>query len=247
MFEDILSGIREGNGLTKIFLDYDGTLVNLTSQPELAIPSNKLIDLLGDLKRKIPLYLVTGRDLNGIISLVGKGFNIIAMHGSEFMSKEGLKWSIDGFEEYQKRTNELYRKYAYLETKFKGLRIIDKRGGLQFHYYNVDSRYATELGRIISEINEEGFELYSGKFVYELRVKGVDKGKAMLKYIDRNDFIMFAGDDRTDEDAFGNLSDQITIKVGEGITVAKYRVNSPYEMKRLLAALLANRERVFRK
>ncbi len=246
MFEEIKNEVKKKRGLTKMFLDYDGTLVDLTSQPELAIPDKKLLNLLDWLKREITLYLVTGRDLEGLTSLVGKGFNIIAMHGAEFISESGNKWSVDNFEDYQRRTSELSLKYSYLEEDFPGLRIIDKKGNLQFHYYNVDRSNYGKLERVMSGVKEEGFEMYSGKYVFELRVGGMDKGKAMLMHIDEGDFILYAGDDRTDEEAFSELGNHVTIKVGEGETVAEFRLKSPTEMKSLLSDLLMNRREMFR-
>jgi trehalose 6-phosphate phosphatase len=247
MFEKIMDAINDKNGLTKMFLDYDGTLVDLTERPESAVPDRELLDLLNHLKREIPLYLVTGRDLDSIIALVGEGFNTIAMHGAEFVGEEGKKWYIDNFELYQRRTLELYSKYLHLEKEFPGLRIIDKKGGLQFHYYGVSARQMSDLERVISQVREEGFEMYSGKYVFELRVKGVDKGKAMSRYINENDFILFAGDDRTDEEAFRQLDGQVTIKVGEGKTTARFRIDSPTSMKMLLSRFVENPDEAFRK
>ncbi|MEM0133924.1 MAG: trehalose-phosphatase [Thermoplasmatales archaeon] len=246
MLEEIESEIKAKNGITKMFLDYDGTLVDLTTQPELAVPGQQLLDLLAKLKIEIPLYLVTGRDLEGIIALVGHGFNIIAMHGSEFVNENGQKWFIDHFDDYQRKTKELYEKYSHLEREYPGLRIIDKKGGLQFHYYNVDERYVDDLEKTVSGIHEDGFELYSGKYVYELRVKGVDKGKAIMKLLESDDFILFAGDDRTDEEAFKMLKSHVTIKVGDGVSAARFRVDSPTGFKKFLSDLLDNKKEMVR-
>lgn len=238
MFEDIKKKIEENNGLTKMFLDYDGTLVNITSQPELAIPSKSLINLLNEGKKKIPLYLVTGRDIDGIISLVGHGFNVIAMHGSQFINEKGNIQQISNFGYFVERTNELSKKYSYLEKDFPGLRIIDKKGGFQFHYFNTPYNKIEALKEKISRIHEDGFEMYDGKFVYELRIKGVNKGKAIKKILNRGDFVLFAGDDNTDEEAFKILKSHITIKVGEGATVANFRLRSPFEMIGLISDIL---------
>jgi trehalose 6-phosphate phosphatase len=246
MFEEIENSIRAGKGITRMFLDYDGTLVDLTTQPELAIPGQELLHLIKSLKREVPLYLVTGRDLDSILSLVGGGFNIIAMHGSEFVDESGRKQYIENFEYYRQRTKELSEKYSYLEREFPNLRIIDKKGGLQFHYYNVDSKFINGLEKEISKIQEDGFELYSGKYVYELRVKGVNKGKAMLKFIGKEDFILFAGDDTTDEEAFKALKGHVTIKIGKGETDAAFRIDSPTEFKIFLSSLLEHKGEMLR-
>jgi trehalose 6-phosphate phosphatase len=247
MFEEMVKMIEERNGLTKVFLDYDGTLVNLTSEPELAVPSDSLLKILRELKSEIPICLITGRDIDGILSLVGSGFNIIALHGSQFYDENGGRWFIDGFENYVTRTGELVMKYSHLEKDFQGLRIIDKKGGLQFHYYNVERKERKRLEKLISNLHEEGFEIYHGKYVYELRIKGMNKGMAILRYINENDFVLFAGDDNTDEEAFSVLKQHITIKIGRGRTKARFRLQSPVQMKKFLSYLLANKGTMLRK
>ena len=246
MYDEIIKTIVEKGGLTKLFLDYDGTLVDLVSQPEDAVPPVELLGLLNELKKKVPLYLITGRDLDGLLSFVGSGFNVIAMHGSQFINETGKEWSVDNFGEYKKRTHEMSIKYSHLERDFPGLRVIDKAGGLQFHYYNVKKSDLESLERVISKISEDGFEMYSGKYVFELRIEGMDKGKAMRRYVTRDDFILFAGDDRTDEEAFVEFKEHITIKVGKGETAAKFRLDSPADFKKLLTDLNESKVEVFR-
>ena len=246
MYGEIIKTIVEKGGLTKLFLDYDGTLVDLVSRPEDAVPPVELLRLLNELKKNVPLYLVTGRDLDGLLSFVGSGFNVIAMHGSQFISETGEEWSVDNFGEYKKRTHEMSIKYSHLERDFPGLRVIDKVGGLQFHYCNVKKSDLESLERVISKMSEDGFEMYRGKYVFELRIKGMDKGKAMRRYVTRDDFILFAGDDRTDEEAFVEFKEQITIKVGKGETAAKFRLDSPADFKKLLTNLNERKVEVFR-
>ncbi len=224
-----------------MFLDYDGTLVSLTSQPELAKPSGDLMNLLDELKQAAPLYLVTGRDLEGIASLVGDGLNIIALHGAQGINEDGRKWEIENFPSYVRRTMELKKKYAYLEEEFPGLRVIDKGGGLQFHYYDVNHSQRTLLKKLAGGIREEGFEMYHGKLIYELRIRGINKGIAISRFLGEGDFVLFPGDDRTDEEAFRVLKSHLTIKVGKGATNANFRLKSPNDVTLLLKYLLNNR------
>lgn len=237
MFEQIMEKVSEWGGLTKAFLDYDGTLVDLTSQPEFARPPENLVILLNELKKKIPLYLVTGRDLGGIMALVGKGYNIIALHGAQGIYEDGTKWQMNKFDSFVRRTEELKKKYLRLEGKFPGLRVIDKSGGLQFHYHDVPTKKRKMLKDVILTVKEEGFEMYKGKLIYELRIKGISKGIVIPKFMEEGDFVIFPGDDRTDEEAFKVLKSHVTIKVGKGRTAANFRLNSPTEVKKLLLQL----------
>lgn len=234
MIEKILDIIMNGKTITKLFLDYDGTLVPLVSSPELAKADDYLITLLDRLKKIFPLYIITGRDLNDLLGLLGGGYNVIAMHGAEFVDENGSIKNIENFDYYVKKSSMIAQKYSFLSEKFPGVRVYDKRGGVQFHYFNIRRDLIESFQEYMKKLNEEDFELYSGKYVFEFRIKGVNKGKAILERIDKDDYILFAGDDNTDEEAFALLNDHITIKVGDGVTKAKYRLTSYIEFRELL-------------
>jgi len=217
----------------KLFLDYDGTLVPLTSRPEDAKPDEDLINLLNDLDRKFPMFLITGRSARDIQDFLDSKFEIIAMHGAQLIHKGEKPRFLPGLEKFVEICDQYYSKLKYLESKFPGLMVINKGGGIQFHYYylKVD---LNELLPIIMENIPPGMELYSGKFVLEYRIKGINKGKAILQHLENGETALFAGDDTTDEEAFELLKDHITIKVGEGETKAKYRVKDYKEFRNLL-------------
>ncbi len=233
--DELSNIIRNGRKITKLFLDYDGTLVPLVSSPDLARADDDLRNLLDLLKKKFPTYIITGRDLNDLLSILGKGYNVIAMHGAEFIDDDGNIKNIENFDHYVEKSSVLAKKYSFLPEKFPGVRVYDKRGGVQFHYFNIKREMIDEFQNYMRELSDEDFELYSGKYVYEFRIKGINKGKAILERIDKKDHILFAGDDNTDEEAFALLDDHITIKVGDGITKAKYRLNSYKDFRELLA------------
>jgi len=237
MIDDILKYIKEKGGITKAFLDYDGTLVNLTSDPKLAVADKETIDLVRSISSRIPTYIITGRALDSILPLIGPGFMVIALHGAQFLDREGKVRTIEGFDEYVRRSRDIASRYKYLEKMFPGLKVLDKGGGVQFHYYNVHSTRVRELEEVVKSISEECFELYAGKYIFELRIKGVNKGTAIRREMN-NDFILFAGDDETDEEAFRVLRDQVTVKIGDGITDAKFRLKTPDELKNLLSLIL---------
>lgn len=76
-----------------ILLDYDGTLVDYSSTPEKATPSEKLVDILIKLadKPETKLIIITGRGHQDIDKFLGHlSIDIIAEHGA--MIKENGKW-----------------------------------------------------------------------------------------------------------------------------------------------------------
>ncbi len=230
--------------ITKLFLDYDGTLVPLVSSPELAKADDELKELLNSIKELFPMYIITGRDMNDILGLIGYGYNIIAMHGAEFLDEKGKRENIENFNYYIEISSALSKKYSFLEREFPGVRVIDKHGGVQFHYFNIRKDLIKKFQTFMEGINEKDFELYSGKYVYELRIKGINKGIAILNKIEEGDHIIFAGDDNTDEEAFSLLKNHMTIKVGEGNTAAKYRVDSYSEVRDILRYLIHSYRRI---
>ena len=73
----------------------------------------------------------------------------------------------------------------------------------------------------------------------EILTNGNGKGYAVKKLIEQNryDFVLSIGDDTTDEEMFEFLlhkSDAYTIKVGEGSTSAKSKLNTINDVASLL-------------
>lgn len=80
-----------------------------------------------------------------------------------------------------------------------------------------------------------------GKAVLELAVIKTDKGQAIdiLRKQEKASAVVFFGDDVTDEKAFARMSDgDVGVKVGDGETLARYRVDSPEDVAASLQILL---------
>ena len=93
---------------------------------------------------------------------------------------------------------------------------------------------AVELG------TREGVDVLRGKDVVELAVLDVDKGSALadLRAQVGAAGLLYAGDDVTDERAFAALGpDDVTVKVGDGATAARFRVPAPAEVAAALHRL----------
>jgi trehalose 6-phosphate phosphatase len=89
-------------------------------------------------------------------------------------------------------------------------------------------------------VADPSLTLKPGKEVLELAVTDADKGTALLRLRDDLGAVatVYLGDDRTDEDAFRVLSPgDLTVKVGEGETAARYRVPDPAAVVLLLETL----------
>jgi trehalose 6-phosphate phosphatase len=89
------------------------------------------------------------------------------------------------------------------------------------------------------------FDVIDGKKVVEARPRGADKGAALRALSRLEPFAgrmpVCVGDDRTDEDAFGAAQTLrgYAVKVGSGLTTARYRLAAPADVRRWLRACLA--------
>jgi trehalose 6-phosphate phosphatase len=93
-----------------------------------------------------------------------------------------------------------------------------------------------------------GVHLLPGKNVVELTVSEADKGSALVELAQRAsaDATLYLGDDVTDERAFAALDPTVgdlTIKVGDGETVASQRVPDPSAAVELLNLFVEERRR----
>jgi trehalose 6-phosphate phosphatase len=184
------------------------------------------------------MFIVTGRSLTEITGFIGSGFNIIALHGAMTSLKGVLRYNIPDFEHYMKICDDLYREKDIYTGKFQGLRVYNKGGNILFHTGLMQPEYLDDLKHLVSELaHDTGMSVYIGKRIMELRIPGINKGIAIRKY-SAGKKKLIAGDDNTDEDAFRENPDAITIHVGPGESISKYRLSDPGEMLMLLKEII---------
>jgi trehalose 6-phosphate phosphatase len=87
---------------------------------------------------------------------------------------------------------------------------------------------------------DSSLTLKPGKEVLEVAVTDADKGAALLRLRDElgADAALYLGDDVTDEDGFRALGpDDVTVKIGNGDTAARFRVGHPADALAVLDRL----------
>ena len=127
-----------------------------------------------------------------------------------------------------------------------GLWIEDKGAAIAIHYRAVPALgdFALRLLGDAAAANPQ-LQIVSGKFVHELRPRGLDKGEALREFMRRPPFAgrqpVFVGDDQTDEDAIRVAQELggIGIRVGPGETLAAYRLLDPQAVLLWLRAAIA--------
>lgn len=205
-----------------LFLDFDGTLVELADVPgAIAVPLG-LRPLLDRLAERLEgrLAIVSGRaidDLQG--HLGGCAAALSGSHGAELLYADGRRVPVSAPPGLAGAREEIHR----FAAGSAGLLVEDKPAGVALHY-----RLAPERERAVAAFVEElagrsGLALQRGKMVAELRPAGTDKGAALRRLMAEPPFAgarpVFVGDDLTDEHAF----EAAAALGGEGVLVGPER------------------------
>ena len=217
--------------------DYDGVLAPLVGDPSAAVPLPGVGAALQRLAAHddVVVALVSGRgvaDLRAVSGFEGP-YRWIGSHGAEYDGP------LTG--ELAASRDALVDRLAPLVAAVPGARLEVKPASVAVHVRQVTDRAAaTALLAEADAAADPSLTKKPGKEVLELAVTDADKGSALLRL--RDDLgaaaTVYLGDDRTDEDAFRALSpDDLTVKVGEGETVARHRVADPAAVVILLEAL----------
>ncbi|HVW95566.1 MAG TPA: bifunctional alpha,alpha-trehalose-phosphate synthase (UDP-forming)/trehalose-phosphatase [Mucilaginibacter sp.] len=240
--------LEKYSGTTKrlLLLDYDGTLVPFSKSPELAAPSDNILQVLKELSRQAQnaVYIVSGRDSAALEKWLGHlPVGLVAEHGAKIRHKGG-EWQSEISKEnhpWMTRIEKLMTDYI---SKCPQSFIEQKEYSIAWHYRNADlvqgSMRAKELYADLADIAIQfPVNVINGNKVIEVRNKGINKGTAVGKLLNsaKHDFILCIGDDKTDEDMFKKLArvpEAYTIKVGNEASFAKFNLHSPYLVQSLL-------------
>ena len=229
-FVDILSPS------SALFLDFDGTLVDLASQPDAVIVPSGLVGTLLALNDYLDgaLALISGRPIAQIDRFLHPlHLPVAGVHGSERRSGDG---DITWLETLPMQS--VQDAAAALTARHPQLRVEHKRGSVALHY-----RQAPELEALCLQTMEaavaqsSGLTLLRGKLVVEAKPGGANKGNAIEAFLQEPPFAgrtpVFVGDDCTDEAGFDTVQrlQGTGVKVGEGASVAWQRIESPAALR----------------
>jgi trehalose-phosphatase len=233
-----------------IFLDFDGTLTPIVSRPDEAVLPNSTRAILRTLAAKMPVAILSGRELKDVRQRVGIDAIIYAgSHGFDIAGPRGLRRQ--EAREFLPALDEAEKELRGKLDGIAGALIERKRFSIAVHYRNVNENDFPKLQRVVIEIATRHRELRTidGKKVYELLPNiDWDKGKAVLWLLEKlglehpNARPIYIGDDRTDEDAFRALEQRgIGILVSEEPrpTAASYSLRNPVEVERFVRELAA--------
>jgi trehalose 6-phosphate synthase/phosphatase len=247
--ERALTQVHKAPHRTLLF-DYDGTLVPLAPLPDLAAPDKALLDLLERLARtpNIDLHIVSGRSRSSLEGwLGGLPISLHIEHGFRSRDASG-SWSqvTEMPTDFLQRIHDIMKRHAF---RAPGTLVEEKSASMAFHYRGADPHVAAaRLRALRAELHNAlgpNAEILEGHKVLEVRLRGVHKGTVVGRVLEQaapGTMLFAAGDDRTDEDMFAALpAGALSIHVGPGATRARFRVQNPFELRRLLTVLVGER------
>ena len=226
-----------------LLLDYDGTLVPFAMEPNLARPDSELIDTLTALGNDPSnnVLIISGRQRQTLDEWFGKlPVSLIAEHGV-WLRDKGSPWRMlrNMTGEWKDRVRLILQRYV---DRLPGALLEEKEFSLAWHYRRADPEQASlrakelidDLAGFTRNIDVQVFE---GNKVVEIRNAGVNKGSSGVQWLaaQNAEFIIAFGDDWTDEDLFRALPPAaFTVRIGVENTAARYYLNSPLAVRRLL-------------
>ena len=233
------------------FLDLDGTLLDLAETPEAVDPGPEEVGLLRELHAATggATALISGRSLARIDELFAPlVLPAAGQHGVERRDATGKRHRHRFPVNALKPAAGGIRSFA---ARHRGLVFEDKGASVALHYRQAP-QLAAAAQRAVREAAEplgESVEVQGGKMVVELKPAGCDKGKAIDQFMQEPPFAgrvaVFLGDDVTDEYGFRvvNRLGGHSVKVGEGPSAARWRLESPAGARAWLQAWLEHAAR----
>ena len=217
-----------------LFLDFDGTLVNIAPEPgAISVPDGLGARIEAFASRQDGrVAVVTGRALNDLETHLGRvELHRAGSHGAHVVAPDGEELRAAGA--VPAAAKDALRKYARDERLF----YEDKTHGAGLHSRAAPEKFAAMADFAEGIAAAHGLDCKRGKQVVELVRPGADKGGAVRLLMEQSLFAgttpVFLGDDVTDEDGFAACAEAggFGIAVGERRSdAARYRLHGVDEV-----------------
>ncbi|MBV8764665.1 MAG: trehalose-phosphatase [Hyphomicrobiales bacterium] len=195
---------------TALFLDVDGTLLDLAPRPGAVFVPPSLIDSLARADDALggALALVSGRSIDDLDRLFAPlKLRASGVHGAQTRFSPNKPKEAD--EEAEGLPRQLWMALTEVLFDFPGTFAENKRYSFAVHYRTVPMlkpRLREALQCLLASYAALQLDMIHGHSVFEIKPRGFDKGKAIDRFISREPFRgripIFVGDDATDESGF---------------------------------------------
>lgn len=227
-----------------LFLDFDGTLVDIASHPQAVIVPAGLPDTLARAREMLggAVAVVSGRPIEQIDRFLSPlVLSVAGVHGAERRRADGsLTWlAVHPLHAVDEAVRALVRAHP-------ALFVETKRGSIALHYRQAPHLQALCQATMQALVERSpGLTLLCGKMVVEAKPSRASKSQAIESFLTEPPFAgrtpVFVGDDVTDEPGFASVQrlGGWGVKVGEGPTIARARVAHPGAMREAMERAIA--------
>jgi len=226
-----------------VFLDFDGTLVELVDDPQAVAIEPAALDRLEVLQAELAgaLAVVSGRRIADLDRfLAPMRFAAAGVHGLERRVRpDGETERLAGPEVL----DDVREKLAQPLRDNPRLTLEDKGTALVLHYRTApDLKEVAEQAMAEATAGRHDLAVMNGDNIVEVHPAGMDKGQALAAMMKDAPFAgrvpIYVGDDTTDEFALEHVRDAggVSIKVGDKHSVADFRLADVAAVHRWLAA-----------
>jgi trehalose 6-phosphate phosphatase len=225
-----------------LFLDVDGTLLDIAERPQDVRVDAALIGLLERLCARVEgaLAVVSGRPLRELDALLAP--LVLPSAGQHGVERRDARGEMHGYA--GAAPPAAAKQLSAFAAAHPGLIFEDKGASLALHYRlapEMEANVRAQMLRLAAGLGPS-MQLLEGKMVFELKPAGLDKGVAIAQFMAEAPFRgrlpVFAGDDVTDESGFAEVNrlGGCSVKVGEGESCAQLRMPNVPAVHRWLAS-----------
>jgi trehalose 6-phosphate phosphatase len=218
---------------TALFLDIDGTLLEIAATPTSVRVEPGTVELLGRLHARLggALALISGRPIVDVDRLFAPlCLPTAGQHGTERRDGDGRFHRHDA---PLIALDRLRSRIAAFAAGTPGVLVEDKGLSIAVHY-RLAPLQASRIREFLEQAlraSDDDLGLQAGKMVLEVKPTGRNKGTAIAEFLAevpfRGRMPVFLGDDVTDEFGFETVSGRggYSIKIGDGETCAPWRLD----------------------
>ena len=234
-------------------LDVDGTVAPIAPTPAGAVVPETTRDTLRRLVALpgVAVALVSGRSATDAWALAGvPGAWVIGNHGFELRNPDGRMDDAGPAAPYRDAIKTAAERLRECESRIHGALVEYKGWTISFHYRLVAPEQVDRVIDCAHEVAHSlGLRITEGKKIAELRPPlDINKGTATVELagrfgaLNRDGSVLYAGDDRTDEDAFRELRARSPRAVTVHVASSDEQLNPPTQAEITLPSTAELRE-----
>jgi trehalose 6-phosphate phosphatase len=215
-----------------LFLDFDGTLVNLAGRPDDVRCDGALLSLLDRTTQVLSgaVAIISGRQIAAIDALIAPlRMPVAGVHGFERRAADGVVYRPTP---HASRLVEVRERLAQFVAGHPGLLLEDKTLALAVHFRNAPhlAGQVREYMQGLNALYGDELELLEGSSVLEVKPATHSKATAVEAFMQEEPFAgripIYIGDDTTDYDGF------VAVGRHEGMAIAVGTlVSTPWRLR----------------